>query len=224
VNVTIGIENYKSGFYQVIRNRIAKKGLIIGLSQITMRLIDIYVLRFRVENRLKIPRKNTFDLIIKDVNSIDFKDYVIKNSIDIVVTIGVSIIRPETLKLAKVGFINLHPGILPEYRGLGNFWAVSNSDWSKIGVSCHWIDEGIDTGPIIWKSQLLEIPNSYWEINFKSFIMGIHFLSENISRLSTNKIETQFPKTRLHSWFGIKDYLKFKNTLKERHKSESLPL
>lgn len=221
-NVTMGIEKKQFRFYQVISNRIAKKGMILGLSQLTMRFIDIYILRFRVQKNLKIPKKHTFDFTINDINSKALKDNVINNSIDIVVTIGVSIIKPETLRLAKVGYINLHPGILPEYRGLGNFWAVLNSDWSKVGITCHWIDEGIDTGQIIWKSQLLEIPNSYWEINFRSFIMGIRFLSENISNLSINKEETPLPKTKLHSWFSIKDYLKFKNILRERHRNESL--
>ena len=41
-------------------------------------------------------------------------------------------------------------GILPEYRGMDCFaWAILNNDYDKIGLTTHFIDEGIDTGPII---------------------------------------------------------------------------
>jgi methionyl-tRNA formyltransferase len=46
------------------------------------------------------------------------------------------------------GVVNVHPGILPEYRGCTCVeWAIYNDE--KIGNTAHFMDEGYDTGPII---------------------------------------------------------------------------
>jgi methionyl-tRNA formyltransferase len=51
--------------------------------------------------------------------------------------------------------LNFHPGTLPSYRGSGACsWAIINEE-SKIGISLHEIDDGIDTGPVI---EITEIP------------------------------------------------------------------
>ncbi|MBN1151016.1 hypothetical protein JXA84_07350 [candidate division WOR-3 bacterium] len=45
--------------------------------------------------------------------------------------------------------INIHPGLLPEYRGLNPInWALKNEEEFH-GATIHLVDEGIDTGPII---------------------------------------------------------------------------
>ena len=44
---------------------------------------------------------------------------------------------------------NLHPSLLPKYRGCSSLtWAIVNGD-SETGFTYHFIDEGCDTGPII---------------------------------------------------------------------------
>lgn len=59
------------------------------------------------------------------------------------------IIGPEILKIPKKGSVNVHPGIIPLYRGLlPHFWAMAEGQ-KKLGVTLHEIDEGIDTGDII---------------------------------------------------------------------------
>ena len=58
-------------------------------------------------------------------------------------------IRPPLLTLPRLGVINLHPGPLPEYRGLGGYnFAILNGD-AEYGVSAHFVDAGIDTGDLI---------------------------------------------------------------------------
>lgn len=54
------------------------------------------------------------------------------------------------------GVVNVHPGLLPEYRGCTAVeWAIYNDD--KIGNTAHFMDEGYDTGPII-TSEWYEFP------------------------------------------------------------------
>lgn len=51
--------------------------------------------------------------------------------------------------LSKFGAINLHPSLLPKYRGRAPLnWAILNGE-TEIGLTAHFIDEGVDTGDII---------------------------------------------------------------------------
>jgi hypothetical protein len=58
------------------------------------------------------------------------------------------IVNPDTLKRFKNGMLNIHPAILPDYRGLdGGLWALKEG--GELGVSAYIMNEGIDTGAII---------------------------------------------------------------------------
>jgi methionyl-tRNA formyltransferase len=59
------------------------------------------------------------------------------------------IFKNELINLAPKGCINLHTALLPKYRGLmPTFWVMKN-DEEFTGVSVFYVNEGIDTGPII---------------------------------------------------------------------------
>lgn len=59
------------------------------------------------------------------------------------------LLSDELVALAPLGAVNVHGGLLPEYRG-GHVmnWAIINGD-AESGVTLHYIDSGIDTGPVI---------------------------------------------------------------------------
>jgi methionyl-tRNA formyltransferase len=63
------------------------------------------------------------------------------------------LIHPSVLTAPTIGSFNLHPGPLPEYAGLNvPSWAIYEGARSH-GVTLHWVDEGIDTGPIAWQER-----------------------------------------------------------------------
>ena len=64
------------------------------------------------------------------------------------------ILRDDSIGTSRLGVLNLHSGILPDYRGvMATFWAMLNRE-DEIGSTLHWIvDAGIDTGPIIETSR-----------------------------------------------------------------------
>lgn len=45
--------------------------------------------------------------------------------------------------------VNIHPSLLPKYPGIHGIEDSYNSGDEKVGISIHFIDEGMDTGPII---------------------------------------------------------------------------
>jgi methionyl-tRNA formyltransferase len=63
------------------------------------------------------------------------------------------IIRPPLLDVPRRGFLNLHPSLLPHDRGMHSiYWTFVEG--SPFGVSIHWVDAGVDTGPIAFQRPL----------------------------------------------------------------------
>jgi methionyl-tRNA formyltransferase len=77
------------------------------------------------------------------------------------------ILREQAIALPGLGVINLHSGLLPDYRGvMATFRAMLNGE-QEIGTTLHYIsDPGIDTGDIIGTTSLaVEPERSYlWHV------------------------------------------------------------
>ena len=65
------------------------------------------------------------------------------------------ILPPELLAIPRMGAVNVHGGLLPEYRG-GHVmnWALINGE-RESGATLHYMDAGIDTGPVIAERRFL---------------------------------------------------------------------
>jgi len=67
---------------------------------------------------------------------------------------GMQIIPPEVLAIPRLGTLNVHPALLPKYRGrYSTAHAIFNGE-KTTGVTVHWMDEGIDSGPIILQEKI----------------------------------------------------------------------
>ncbi len=58
------------------------------------------------------------------------------------------------LDSVKDGFINVHPSLLPKYRGANPYSAVIINDEKETGVTLHFMDENFDTGDIISQKKI----------------------------------------------------------------------
>lgn len=66
----------------------------------------------------------------------------------------------ETLLHAYEGkIINIHPSLLPAFPGIDAIGQAFEAGVKTTGVTVHYIDEGIDTGPIIAQEELEVLPN-----------------------------------------------------------------
>ena len=73
---------------------------------------------------------------------------------DVCVVMGTSIIKPRMISIPKLGMVNAHTSILPEYRGSrSEFWQCYNEDYSHVGITLHYIDKGVDTGQILFQKK-----------------------------------------------------------------------
>ncbi len=59
------------------------------------------------------------------------------------------VVRPPMLKAARLGIINVHPAPLPELRGRGGYNIALLENHEQYAVTAHYMDDGVDTGPII---------------------------------------------------------------------------
>jgi len=71
------------------------------------------------------------------------------------------ILPAQLFKRARIGGINLHPSLLPKYRGMSpQHWPIVLGDAST-GVTVHYIDEGVDTGRIVRQVSIPLEPDIY---------------------------------------------------------------
>jgi len=69
---------------------------------------------------------------------------------DLVVLAGfMRIIGPETLEPFRGRMINLHPSLLPLYRGTDTYRRAIEAGDSRHGASIHFVTEELDGGPVI---------------------------------------------------------------------------
>lgn len=69
---------------------------------------------------------------------------------DVVVVVAYGrLLRRTLLELAPAGVVNIHPSLLPAYRGASPIQAAIYDGLTRTGVTLMRMDAGLDTGPVI---------------------------------------------------------------------------
>jgi methionyl-tRNA formyltransferase len=84
-----------------------------------------------------------------------FADVIQREQVDILLNVhGLYVLPAEVVAAPRIGSFNLHPGPLPRYAGLNApSWAIYHGERAH-AVTLHWMDSGIDTGPIAFAAEL----------------------------------------------------------------------
>ena len=78
------------------------------------------------------------------------EEYSKNNEIDLVVSyLYWRVIKKPLIENPKYGCINFHPAILPDWKGCGGYNIAILKKLSQWGVTAHYVNETVDTGPII---------------------------------------------------------------------------
>lgn len=68
------------------------------------------------------------------------------------------LIGPTILREYPGKIINIHPSLLPAFPGKDAIGQAFNAGVKKTGVTIHFVDEGMDTGPIIAQKEVEIMP------------------------------------------------------------------
>lgn len=105
------------------------------------------------------------------------------------------IFKQPLIDIPKHGVLNLHSGILPQYRGiLASFWAILHNE-ENIGTTLHYIsNSGIDNGAIIAISKnKVDRSRTLLQSIFELYDAGCANLISAIKKIERNeKIETTY--------------------------------
>lgn len=84
---------------------------------------------------------------------------------DLIVLAGyMSILAPELIRKYEGRIINIHPSLIPKYCGMGFYGkkvhaAVIAGGETESGATVHYVDEGVDSGPIILQETVPVLPD-----------------------------------------------------------------
>lgn len=95
------------------------------------------------------------------------------------------ILPPEIISIPKKGSINIHPSILPKYRGPSPIQSAILEGDLKTGISIIKIDEQIDHGPILMQKEENILPND----TFESLAIKLFDMSKDMVVDTINKFE-----------------------------------
>jgi len=97
----------------------------------------------------------------------------------------------KVLDSVKHGVVNVHPGLLPKYRGASAVeWAIYNDD--RVGNTAHFMSEGYDAGPII-TSEWYEFQKEgdYQSIRTKVYRDGVVLAGKVLAKIQQTKMTPQ---------------------------------
>lgn len=133
------------------------------------------------ESLVRIAREEGLPLITgKKVRDPDVTKQIKGIDPDIIFCIGgMQIIPKELLEIPKLGTLNIHPALLPKYRGrFSTAHAIFNGE-EYGGATIHWMDEALDAGPIILQKKFAITPEDTARTTYDKFTVTGTELFEN---------------------------------------------
>ncbi len=102
------------------------------------------------ESVSEFAKENDWNLIRGNGKSSDVHRFIEEAKPDLLwITDFRYLIPGDMIALAPLGAVNLHPSLLPAYRGRASInWAILNGE-RRLGLTAHFVDKGMDTGDII---------------------------------------------------------------------------
>lgn len=128
--------------------------------------------------------------IFQPANSRELTDTIKALACDLIVTAAYGLIlSKEALGAPSYGCLNIHPSLLPKYRGASPIQSAILNGEAETGVTIYKMDEQVDHGPIVARNQIAIGKESYTTPE----------LSEKLSALSAELLVKTLP-----DWFAGK--------------------
>ena len=126
----------------------------------------------------------------------DFLDALKAWKADIFVVVAFRMLPKVVWEIPKLGTFNLHAALLPQYRGAAPInWAVINGE-KTTGVTTFMIDEGMDTGGIMYRYDCkIEPDETVGEVHDKLMALGATLVVNTVEAIIENNVELRVQKS-----------------------------
>lgn len=124
----------------------------------------------------------------------DFLDRLRRFNADLFVVVAFVILPRVALKIPKLGSVNLHPSLLPKYRGAAPInWAIIRGE-TETGVSVFRLTTRVDAGDLLFQ-EVVEIgpDETAGELTDRLRILGAHAIGTVVEGLERNEL-TSMPQ------------------------------
>ena len=109
---------------------------------------------------------------------------------DMFVVVAFRMLPKVVWEIPRLGTFNLHAALLPQYRGAAPInWAVINGD-KATGVTTFMIDDGMDTGKIMFREQcLIGEDETVGEVHDKLMAIGSDLVVQTVEAIIENNVD-----------------------------------
>jgi phosphoribosylglycinamide formyltransferase-1 len=126
-------------------------------------------------------------------------DWIEGREADLVVLAGyMQLLSPEFVARFHNRVINVHPALLPAFPGIDAVQQAIDHGSKITGVTIHFVDEGVDSGPIIMQRPVPVAPGREWDETEKAIHATEHaLLPETIRMLAAGRVRIDDQNPRL---------------------------
>ncbi len=149
-----------------------------------MKMIACPVKEFAIEKNIKVFQPE------KIVNNKEFKEEIKALEPDLFCVVSYGKLLPKSfLQIPKKGAINVHPSLLPKYRGAAPIqWAILNGD-KTTGITIMYMNEKMDAGDIILQKEFeIDENETTGELWNRLSINGAQMLIDAIKQIENNTV------------------------------------
>src|SRR6202011_2340827 len=108
---------------------------------------------------------------------------------DIIVRVSGGLLRRHIFSQARLATLNIHHGQAPLIRGLSIIaWGILENRREWIGTTIHVIDEGVDTGTVLWRGAPQLAPgDSAASLYYRAHLEGVAALARLIEEYARSE-------------------------------------
>ncbi|MFZ5801999.1 MAG: formyltransferase family protein [Candidatus Omnitrophota bacterium] len=131
------------------------------------------------------------------------------------------ILRSAVYKIPTLGAYNIHPAMLPNFRGLDGPFEAMYHEVKNAGVTIHWIDNKIDTGRIVCQEPVkIRRDDSLFSLSVRCWMHGAKVLEKVFGMIRQGNVESrkQDPKEIQYPYQSFPDKARVRDFHKKGRK------
>lgn len=168
-------------------------------------------------------RYNIPVVLVEDLNSKEFIQKLQQFSPAVVINQTELLLKEEILVVPKIGVINRHASLLPHFRGRLASWWSHAAEPPEYGITIHFVDKEIDSGPIIMQEKFEIDPRVSYsktlDILFKDATALMLEALEKVQKPDFVPLPNRYQGTKTYLFPTLKEVKSYRTLLKKRRET-----